>query len=327
MERAPKTQEVFGWRVTTAIFLMSTAAGSYIIGFVYGLWAPEFFALSAVAIILAAPVAIVGGLLMVCDMGQKKEWYHTFTRPGDSWMSLGAIFLVLFIILDLVHILAGIWPASVIVVGQGAYWTLGIITSMVAVVVMVYTGLLLGVVKSIPFWSRSYLPWLFIFSGLSTGSMATALVFSLFKFAGGEGAIQPLMVLAYLTFFFIILQSIVLASYLSAMRSRASASAKMVTVGTLAGIFWGGVVAAAVILPLIFEGLKAFASLTPTILLVLALIGGIIGLIGGFMLRYIIVRGGIRLLLNVQGVPVEPPPEKYRTKVLEKAEYETFQKP
>ena len=327
MERAPKTQEVFGWRVAAAIFLMATAAGSYIIGFAFGLFDPTYLDLSSVAIILAAPVAILGGSLMLCDMGQKKEWYHTFTHPRSSWMSLGAIFLTLFILLDLVHIFTGIWPASVIVVGQGAYWTLGIITSLVAVVVLVYTGLLLGVVKSIPFWSGSFLPWLFVFSGLSTGSMAAALVYSLYKFAGGSGVVQPLEVLAYFTFCIIILQSIVLAIYLSAMKSRASASVMMVTEGKLAGIFWGGVVVAAVILPLIFEGLKAFSFLTTSTLLLLALIGGIIGLVCGFMLRNVIVRGGIRLLLYVQGVLVEPPPEKYRTKVLEQAEYETFQRP
>jgi len=327
MNRSPKTQEVFGWRVATAIFLMATAAGSYIFGFVFGLFAPEFFTLSVVAIVLAAPVAIAGGLLLVCDMGQKKEWYHTFTRPGSSWMSLGAIFVTLFVLLDLVHIFAGIWPASVIIVGQGAYWTLGIITSLVAVVVLVYTGLLLGVIKSIPFWNGSYLAWLFIFSGLSTGSMATALVYSIYKFAGGGGVVRPLEILAYFTFCIIILQSVVLAVYLSAMKNRANTSVTMLTEGKLAGAFWGGVIVAAVILPLVFEGLMAFALLAPVVLLVLALIGGIIGLIGGFTLRSVVVRGGTRLPLNVQGVLVEPPPEKYRTKVIEKAEYETFQRP
>jgi formate-dependent nitrite reductase membrane component NrfD len=157
--------------------------------------------------------------------------------------------------------------------------------------------------------------------------MATAFVYSLYKFAGGGGAVQPLAVLAYFTFFVIILESIVLVSYLLAMKGRANASLKTVTGGKFAGFFWGGVVVAAVILPLIFEGLKAFVSLTPSPLLVLALIGGIIGLVGGFMLRNVIVRGGARSLLNVQGVLVGPPPETYKTKVLERSEYETFQKP
>jgi formate-dependent nitrite reductase membrane component NrfD len=157
--------------------------------------------------------------------------------------------------------------------------------------------------------------------------MATALVFSLYKFGGGGGAEQPLVVLAYFTFFIIILQAIVLAIYLSAIKGHANASVGILTGGKLAGGFWGGVVAAAVILPLIFEGLKAFSSLSSSLLLVLALIGGIIGLSGGYMLRNVIVRGGARSLLNVQGVLVEPPPETYRTKVIQQAEYESFQKP
>jgi hypothetical protein len=55
------------------------------------------------------------------------------------------------------------------------------------------------------------------------------------------------------------------------------------------------------------------------------LASGIIGLIGGYMLRHVVVYGGTRIALDVQGQPVQPPPEKYETKVIESA-YQTLQK-
>jgi hypothetical protein len=60
-------------------------------------------------------------------------------------------------------------------------------------------------------------------------------------------------------------------------------------------------------------------------LLVLSLSGGFIGLIGGYMLRHVVVYGGTRIPLNVQAQLVAPPPEKYETKVIKSA-YQTFQR-
>ena len=71
--------------------------------------------------------------------------------------------------------------------------------------------------------------------------------------------------------------------------------------------------------------MKSFIPLSPAPLLVLALLGGIIGLIGGYMLRHVVVYGGTRIPLNVQGQRVAPPPEKYETKVID-SDYQSFQK-
>lgn len=323
---APKTQEVMGWRVAASLFLIAAGVGSYLVGFVYGIIDPTtYLALSRLAVILAAPFVLVGGFLLVCDMGQKSRFYYTYWRPGSSWMSLGAIFVTIFFVLDLVHIFAGIWPTTALIGAHAAYLVVGIIASIMAILCLVYTGLLLGVVKSIPFWSRSFLPWLFLFSGVSTGAMASSLLYSIYKFAGGGGPVQSLAGLAYFNFFVIILEAIVLGSYLGKMRGKAATSVKTVTKGKLAGAFWGGVVIAALILPFIVEALKYFAPMSQASLLVLALAGGIIGLAGGYMLRYVVVYGGTRVLLNVQGQLVAPPPEKYETKVIESA-YQTFQK-
>jgi formate-dependent nitrite reductase membrane component NrfD len=326
MEKAPKTQEVMGWKVAASLFLIATGAGSYLIGFLSGLIDPEgFIVLSRLAVILAAPFVLVGGCLLLCDMGQKSKFYHMISRPGSSWMSRGAFFVTLFLVFNLIHLFTGLWPATTLLTHPATYLLVGTIASILAVLTLVYTGFLLGAVKSILFWSSSFLPWLFLLSGLSTGAMAISLLFSVYRFSGGEASAQPLPGLARFNFFVILVEAIVLSSYLGVMRSRAAGSVKTLTHGKLAKAFWGGVVFAALIVPFVMEALKAFVRPSPTPLLVLALLGGIIGLIGGYMLRHVVVYGGTRIPLNVQGQVVAPPPEKYETKVIDSA-YQSFQK-
>jgi formate-dependent nitrite reductase membrane component NrfD len=205
------------------------------------------------------------------------------------------------------------------------FWGVGIIASVTAILSLAYTGFLLGAVKAIPFWSGSFLPWLFLLSGLSSGAMAVSVSFSISKLGGGGSLVESLGGLALFNCFVIILEAIVLGAYLGTMKTRAAESVEIVTRGKLAGAFWVGVAGAALILPFIIEVVKAFFLLSLGSLLALAVVGGIIGLIGGYMLRHVVVYGGKRVSLNVQGRLVAPPPEKYESKVIESA-YQTFQK-
>jgi len=326
MERTPKTQDVMGWKVAASLFLIATGAGSYLAGFLFGLMDPAGSgALSKLTVILGGPFVLVGGCLLLCDMGQRSKFYHMVSRPGSSWMSRGAFFVILFLIFNLIHLFVGIWPAATLLNSPAVYFMVRIIASVLALLTLMYTGFVLGVVKAIPFWSSAFLAWLFLFSGLSTGAMTASLVFSIVKLAGGEGTVQHLTNLARFNFFSLILEAIVLGTYLNVMKSRAPGSVKTLTRGKLAKAFWGGVVVAALIVPFVVEALKSFIAVSPASLLVLALIGGIMGLIGGYMLRHVVVYGGTRIPLNVQGQDVAPPPEKYETKVID-SDYQSFQK-
>jgi formate-dependent nitrite reductase membrane component NrfD len=326
MEKTPKTQDVLGWKVAASLFLIATGAGSYLAGFLFGLMDTAGSAeLSKLAVILGAPFVLVGACLLLCDMGQKSKFYHMVSRPGSSWMSRGAFFLILFVLFNLIHLSAGMGPAAVLLTSPAVYFTVRIIASLFALLTLIYTGFVLGVIKAIPFWSSAFLAWLFLFSGLSTGAMTVSLVFSIVKLAGGEGTVQHLTNLARFNFFLIILEAIVLGIYLNVMKSRAAGSVKTLTRGKLSKAFWGGVVVAALFVPFVVEALKSFIPTGPASLLVLALIGGITGLIGGYMLRHVVVYGGTRIPLNVQGQKVAPPPEKYETKVIDSA-YQSFQK-
>ncbi len=326
MERAPKTQDVVGWKVAASLFFIAAGAGSYLVGFLFSLINPSgFVALCRPAVILAAPFVLVGGILLLSDMGQKSEFYHMYSRLASSWMSRGALFVTLFFLFDLIHIFSGIWPTSALMNAPTAYLGVGIIASILAIGSLAYTGLLLGAVKAIPLWDRSFLPWLFLLSGLSMGAMLASLSFSIVTFAGGGGPVQSIVDLATFNLFVLILEAIVLASYLGTIKGRAADSVRTILRGKLAGTFWGGVIIAGLALPLAVEAMKVFIPYSAPSLRALVFVGGIIGLIGGYMLRHVVVYGGTRIALNVQGQLVQPPPETYETKVIESA-YQTFQK-
>ncbi|MFC1910645.1 NrfD/PsrC family molybdoenzyme membrane anchor subunit [Chloroflexota bacterium] len=320
------TQKVMGWRVAASLFLIATGMGSYLIGFAYRFTSLPMGGIPAVAVVIAAPLVLTGALLLLYDMGQKSEFYHTYARSSSSWMSRGAIFLTAFFILNLVHIFIGIWPVNILQFTPAAYLIIGIIASILAILSLIYTAFLLGVVKPIPFWSSRFLIWLFLFSGLSTGAMAIAVVYSIYKITAGSILLESLITLAYFNFFVVIIEALVLTVYLSAINGKAQTSVKVLMKGKLARPFWAGVVVAGIIIPLIIEALKDFVIGGSFTLLVLTLFGGIIGLIGGFMLRYVIVYGGTRTKLNVNGTLVAPPPENYIAKAIESS-YQTFQKP
>lgn len=315
MEQALNTQKVWGWKIVAYLFLLGAGAGIYLVGF--------YLVLSKLAVILAAPVTIIGALLLLCDTGRKGTFYRAFARPLSSWIARGAIIITVFIILNLIHIFAWAWPSTWLSGAPDLHRALGVIASIFAVLALVYTGLLLRVAKPIPFWNTSFLPGIFLVSGISTGTMAVALSLSVYGLSTGSAMAQPLILLARFDVFVIVVEALIICFYLWRMHQLKAArpSVHMVTKGSLAAPFWGGVVAAGLVVPFAFEVYKTYLStIDPVAVLALTAVASIIGLMGGFMLRYIVVAGGTSTPLNVEGVLISYP-DTYRVKVLRQATF------
>ncbi len=300
-----RKQKVWGWSVATYLFLAGMGAGAYLMGFILGLVNSEFALFSKIAIILAAPLMVIGLFLLVLDLGQKQIFAMVFLRPLSSWMARGSIIITIFLILDIIHIGLWIWPFNILADNAGAFLALGIIGSIFAVLTMIYTGLLLGAAKPIPFWSQTVLPVLFLVSGISTGIMGTAFILTIFGLSAGT-AVEPALVrLARYDVFIVIVEAIILVVYLYRMYQLAEArlSANMVVTGNLSARFWGGVVVSGLLVPFVFELYVGYLSSAATVtMLIPTAIVSVIGLFGGLMLRHIIVAGGTRTTLNIDGV-------------------------
>lgn len=317
MEEAVHIPKLWDWKIAAHLFLVGVGAGTYLVGFILTLTRPELILLSKVTVSIAAPLVIVGTIFLILQLGQKANAFRAFSRPVSSWMARGAIILTVFVILGLIHIGTWIWPSTVLGDAPGLRLTLGSVASVFAVFVLIYTGMLLRALKPIAFWNTLTLPLLFLVSGISTGIMGAALVLAVYGFSTGLTVERPLVLLARYEAFIIIVEALILGFYLWRMRRVIAArdSVRIVTKGNLAAGFWVGVVAAGLVVPLAFAVYHIYLSaVDPLAVVILTIVASIIGLVGGFMLRYIVVAGGTSAEINVEGVLV-PLPETSRATV------------
>src|SRR5258705_2800263 len=136
-----------------------------------------------------------------------------------------------------------------------------------------YTGVLLSA-TALPFWNDARLMGaLFLASGASTGMAAISLLLYLSGDSAGEGFKK----VKRADRFAIVFEMAVLVLFLVLLGS----SAAPLLSGHLAPLFWGGLVALGLVIPLLLDlagGLR-----------VPAVVPAGLGLVGGFVLRYVIV--------------------------------------
>ena len=315
IEETLDTQKVWGWEIAAYLFLAGVGAGAYLTGFVANLIHSELVIVSRVGVLLGAPLVIIGILFLIMDLGKKTLAFLTFSQPGSSWIARGTIIITVFVILDLSHIGMWIWPFTLLESVPGLHLALGSITAVFALLTLIYTGIVLGVAKPIAFWDLRVLPWLFLISSISIGIMGVAFSLSVYGLSAGQVVEQPQMLLVHYNAFIIIVEVLIIVFYLWRMHQvrEARISVHIVTKGMLAGHFWGGVVVAGLMVPFAFA---IYGAYMPTIkpILILTALFSIIGLVGGFMLRYVVIAGGTRTPLNVEGVLI-PLPETLKAKL------------
>jgi formate-dependent nitrite reductase membrane component NrfD len=136
-----------------------------------------------------------------------------------------------------------------------------------------YTGVLLSA-TALPFWRDARLMGaLFLASGASTGMAAISLLLFLSGDAAGEGFKK----VKRADRFAIMFEIVVLAVFLILL---GSAAAPLVS-GAMAPLFWGGLVVLGLLIPLLVDllGARWVPALIPAVLV----------LVGGFILRYVVV--------------------------------------
>jgi len=137
-----------------------------------------------------------------------------------------------------------------------------------------YTGVLLSATAQ-PFWSEARLMGaLFLASGASTGMAAISLILALAGGAPAEGMARVKQTDRYS----MMIELVMLALFLAVLGS----AAKPIVSGHFAPLFWGGLVAVGLVIPLVLEFVGHGRAAVGTVSAVLVLVGG-------FILRYVIV--------------------------------------
>ena len=304
-------QQVWGWRVIWHLFLVSIAGGGYIGAFIHSLVYPQHSRLfMALALLAVVPLLIIGIVLLISHLGTKTKVIRAFCHPSSSWLSRGGITLLVFLVLDIVH---GSLPMTA---PPPTPWlplvhlVMGIVTSLSALFVLLYSGMVLARLRSFPCWRSELLLLLFIVSGLSGGLMMLVLFLLLLGITPNLDVRQPLMLAMQHTGYVLVVQAIALGCYLwwAMALPAAREYARIITGGAYSITFWVGVVVVGILVPLGFGLYAAYAQIEGLLLIIFALELAVFGLVGVLLLRYMIVSAGVSSTLPVEGNPVTLPP-------------------
>ncbi|MEE8364345.1 MAG: NrfD/PsrC family molybdoenzyme membrane anchor subunit [Gammaproteobacteria bacterium] len=259
---------------------------------------------------LIAPLPVILGVgMLLFELGSFQaghwfRWLNLFKVINLSPMSIGTWLLALFVLVSLVYAYTFLKedpePGDE---RHALRKKLAWVMVPLGVGVALYTGILLGAIPARPFWNSPILAMLFLISSLSTG-VATILLFrALFTNLLPEGKNQHHEKDSYLlsSTDTLLIGFEILAVFLFAMYAHLTVGGVEVAVniilgGELTTLFWFGFVTLGLIIPILIE----MKFVLPTLLyqrqyqiptsLELIVCGLVI--IGGFMLRYVVVIAG-----------------------------------
>ncbi len=151
------------------LFLGGLAGGAYMVGALTDLFKKEKYAVLSKSGILASFVSIVLGLvLLVFDLKRFEVAplviLNAYRRFPGSIMAVGTWIITGFTLVSLVTVV--LWYLDGWSLVRKIVEVIGVILGLATAA---YIGILLSFARGVPFWHSGFLPWLFVLSGLLTG--------------------------------------------------------------------------------------------------------------------------------------------------------------
>ncbi len=273
----PQTQwiEKGGIKLWLAFFFIELGAGMFFVASLFdNLWAMWTGWLLC---------AILGGGFHLLYLGKPLRFWRLALSSGwkTSWISRGIIFVALFLLLGLAHM--------VFIQAATRFTALLVAADLFAFLTVIYGGFAMNSVNGIPLWNTALLPILYVISGLWGGAEVT-LGITLGSNGIGIGvAIEEwirILLIGYLLLIPVYLMSVRYTS------STGQVSVRYMLHSRWSALFWIAVVILGMVIPLsavvnsIITGLEGIS----TAFLYAAIFSG---LIGDLALRYLILRCGM----------------------------------
>ncbi len=298
------------------LWLAGMAGGAYFVAFFADRFTGGNRQLFRLATYMGIPMAVIGVLLLIVDLGRPIRFWHLLTEfKVSSPMSMGTWILFAWVLIAVV--LAVIWwserffdkgmPRNL----QRLTSFLGGINVIFAVLLMTYTGVLLAVSNQ-SLWAGSVLlPSLFVASAISTG-IAIMILGALITNSSTEARLvlnqcsrasdwtisnKTIVRLAEVDAGVIVIELLALVGYAvwvaNSSLAGASEGLSILLTGSLAAPFWIGVVLLALLIPLWLDVAnwgKQIGS-NKRVAMVIAS-SSLCVIIGGLILRAVITIGG-----------------------------------
>ncbi len=225
-------------------------------------------------------ITVIKGGTHLLYLGKPLRFWRIISRPQTSWLARGFIFVMLFAGFGAIQLMLSYWLP-----GSGAEIAFKVLAGIVAFGVTLYTGIILKNIKGVPFWNSTLLPILFVLCGILGGfglSVVIALNGGDVNLAAAETGSRWLLIANALLIIVYLWQAskrevVGMQSVLEQLR------------GHSAPIFWIGIVALGIVIPLAIALVSLIkGDLASTILI----IGVVCEIIGGLALRYCVLKAG-----------------------------------
>jgi formate-dependent nitrite reductase membrane component NrfD len=142
-----------GWGFPIALYFFFSGTGASIFLFSLFMHSPLGFLLDLLFLGL-------GVVILFFDLGNRWRFWKAFAKPGSSWISRGTFLITLLFLFDLVYALAGFPPLPGLI---------SVLLGAVAVLVLLYPGLVISYSPSISSWNHSLIPILFGLHSIANG--------------------------------------------------------------------------------------------------------------------------------------------------------------
>jgi formate-dependent nitrite reductase membrane component NrfD len=293
---------VWGPILAGYLFLGGLAGGAYVIGALVDLFKSEDYDVVSKSGTYVSLISIIVGLvLLVLDLKRFEVAplgiLNAYRRFPNSILTVGTWIITGFTVVSLLTTVLWLLNGNKLV-----RKILGVVGIILGLSTMAYTGLLLSFSRGSPFWSTPYLPWTFVISGMLTGlavSLFMIPIIAIFmprafkdflalfeqrsKFSEMLGRSQR-----YVTVFILVELALVIIEIATGHQTGILLTGSGISLAFYAYLLMG------LIFPLgisyYMEKLKS--GVNDISIIMFSMSGYILVLIGGFLLRYVILTAG-----------------------------------
>jgi formate-dependent nitrite reductase membrane component NrfD len=261
--------EGHGIMVAFAMFFGGLAGGLYLASLEFD---------SLLGMFIAWLVAMAAGITDMMHLSKPMRFWRMMLKPGTSWISRGFILIWLFLGAAMIQLALSQWAPG------AAETVFKVLAGILAFGVAIYSGFVVGFVGAIKLWNSAVIPILYVISGL-TGGLAVLLLASFND--------DALLTMTNYFLVALVVYAVFVAVYLWVAtygNVTARDSAVRVLRGNVAPAFWLGVVLLGIIIPIAMVAPFALAQSTSPAVFAVA---SVCAIIGGVMLRYVILKGGL----------------------------------
>jgi len=274
MKYTPQTDwiEGHGILIAFALFFGGISGGLYLASLYFD---------NLVGMFVAWILAMATGMTDMAHLSKPMRFWRMVLKPNSSWISRGFILIWLFLGCAAIQLAISYWAP-----GTAAETVFKVFAGIAAFGVAIYSGFVVGYVGAIKLWNSAIIPILFVVAGL-TGGMAILLLAS-----QGETTRQIVDVATAMVAVLVVYAvSVAIYLWITTYESHVARDSVMLLLkGSIAPVFWIGVVLIGIVVPIAIIAPYAFTEAAQTAAFI---IGAVFAIIGGVALRYVILKAGV----------------------------------